>query len=83
MRLVYFGCVREALGVDGEDVDFPENVTSIADALDWLTERSTNHASAFADRGKLRFALDQHMAKPDAAIGDASEFAIFPPVTGG
>ena len=53
---------------------------SHADAIPGLYAR---HAEAFADRSKLRFALDQRMVKADAAVAGASEFAIFPPVTGG
>lgn len=83
MRLVYFARVREALGRDTEDIDLPAEVQTVAEALDWLASQSPNHAEAFADRSKLRFALDQQMVKADAAISGASEFAIFPPVTGG
>ncbi|WP_338061704.1 molybdopterin converting factor subunit 1 [Sphingorhabdus pulchriflava] len=83
MKLVYFARVREALGRDSEDIDFPANVRSVSEALDWLATQSPNHAEAFADRSKLRFALNQRMVKADAAISGASEFAIFPPVTGG
>ena len=83
MRLVYFARVREALGRDTEDIDLPAEVQTVAEALDWLASQSPNHAEAFADRTKLRFALDQQMVKADAAISGASEFAIFPPVTGG
>jgi sulfur-carrier protein len=83
MKLVYFAKVREALGRDGEQLDFPASVMTVADALDWLVTQSPEHATALSDRGKLRFALDQVMVKADASIADATEFAIFPPVTGG
>ena len=83
MKLVYFARVREALGCDAEEIDFPANVQTVSKALDWLATQSPRHAEAFADRSKLRFALDQRMVKADAAISGAIEFAIFPPVTGG
>lgn len=83
MKLVYFARVREALGCDGEEMQFPESVRTVGDAIDWLVAQSPRHAEAFADRSKLRFALDQRMVKADAAVAGASEFAIFPPVTGG
>lgn len=83
MKLVYFARVREALGRDAEDIDFPGEVQTVAEALDWLASQSPSHAEVFADRTKLRFALDQRMVKAEAAISGASEFAIFPPVTGG
>ena len=83
MRLVYFARVREAIGVDGEDLDLPENVLTVADCLNWLAEDHQNYAAAFADRDKLRFALDQQMVWEGTALEGAQELAIFPPVTGG
>lgn len=83
MKLVYFARVREAIGCDGEERDFPAGVQTLGDALDWLALQSPLYADAFADRAKLRFALDQRMAKPDAPLAGAGELAIFPPVTGG
>ena len=83
MRLVYFARVREAIGVDGEDRDLPENVLTVADCLNWLAEDQQNYAAAFADRDKLRFALDQQMVWEGTALEGAQELAIFPPVTGG
>lgn len=83
MKLVYFARVREALGRDDEDLDFPAGVQTVGDALDWLVVQSPRHAEALADRSKLRFALDQRMVKADAVLAGATEFAIFPPVTGG
>jgi sulfur-carrier protein len=83
VKIVYFAAVREAIGIDGEEYTLPEHITSIADCLDWLTEQDEHYRAAFANRAKLRFALDQRMAKPDAILAGAGELAIFPPVTGG
>ncbi|MBK8373934.1 MoaD/ThiS family protein [Sphingorhabdus sp.] len=83
LRVVYFASVREALGCDGEDHLVPETVSTIGDFIDHLCDIAPCYHSAFADRSKLRFALDAHMAKADAVLGDAAELAVFPPVTGG
>lgn len=82
MKLVYFARVREAVGVDSEQVDV-EAGTHIAKLIDRLAARSDRHAVAFSDRSKLRFALDQKMVRADSLLDDAQELAIFPPVTGG
>ncbi len=81
MRLLYFAWVREAVGVDAETVDCP--AATVAELLDWLAERSAGHATALADRGRIRVAVDQRMAGPDTPVAGAAEVAIFPPVTGG
>ena len=82
LRIVYFARVREAVGVDGEQVEV-EVGTSISELIDQLARQSERHAAAFVDRSKLRFALDQKMVRADALLDGAKELAIFPPVTGG
>lgn len=82
MRLVYFAQVREAIGVGGEERDVSSGVT-IAVLVDTLAAEDARYAEAFADRPKLRFALDQRMVSSNTKLGDAKELAIFPPVTGG
>jgi sulfur-carrier protein len=82
MRLVYFARVREAIGLDDEErIVTPQ--TSISALIDQLAAEGTRYAEAFADRSKLRFALDQKMVREDALLDGAGELAIFPPVTGG
>ncbi len=83
MRLVYFARVREAIGLDTEERELPDDVRTVADCVRWLTSRGNAYAIAFSDISKLRFALDQHMVGQDATVAGASELAIFPPVTGG
>jgi molybdopterin synthase sulfur carrier subunit len=81
--LLYFAWVREAIGVGAEQVDPPVEVTSVADLITWLAGRSDGHARAFADKARLRAAVDQRFVPLDAALGTAREVALFPPVTGG
>ncbi len=83
VEILYFARIREAIGLDGERVDPPAEVTTVADLVDWLAGRGGAYAEAFADRGRLRAAVDQAFAAPDAPIAGAREIALFPPVTGG
>lgn len=83
LDLLYFAWVREAIGSGGERVEPPVTVATIADLIDWLAARSGGYAEAFADRTRLRAALDQRFVPLDAPLGDARELALFPPVTGG
>ena len=79
VTLLYFAKVREALGVGEERIDLPDDAMTVADLADWLANRH----SIFADRDRLRVAVDQVMARFDTDIGGAKEIAFFPPVTGG
>jgi molybdopterin synthase sulfur carrier subunit len=81
--LVYFAWVRERIGVDGETVDPPGTVTTVADLIAWLAGKSAGHAAALGDPARLRAAIDQAFVPLDAPIAGAREIALFPPVTGG
>lgn len=83
LRVLYFASVREALGVGEERVSLPADVGTVAALVDWLAARSDAHARAFADRTRLRAAVDQAFVRFDAPIAGAREVALFPPVTGG
>lgn len=79
--MLYFAWVRETIGTGEELVEAEEAVT-IVDLLDRLASNPA-YAAAFADRSRLRAAVDQHFVTLDAPIAGAREIAIFPPVTGG
>ncbi|WP_260599701.1 molybdopterin converting factor subunit 1 [Sphingomonas endolithica] len=81
--ILYFAWVREAVGIGQERIDPPAEIATVAALIDWLAARSEDHARAFADRGRLRAAVDQVFVPLDASIVGAREVAIFPPVTGG
>jgi len=81
--MLYFAWVRERIGKSEERLTPPAGIGTVADLIDWLAGQSDGHAIAFADRSRLRAAVDQRFVPLDTAIGDAREIAIFPPVTGG
>ncbi len=81
--MLYFAWVREAIGVGQERIDPPESVSTVTQLIDWLAARSDGHARAFADRSRLRAAVDQLFVPLEAPLGRPREVAIFPPVTGG
>ena len=83
LTVSYFAWVREGMRRDSEVVDLPADVATIAQLIDWLAARDAASASVFADRSRIRAARDGAMAGLDSAIGDTSEIALFPPVTGG
>lgn len=83
LAILYFAWVREAIGRDEEIVPRPAPDMTITSLLDGLAARDPAYAAAFADRARLRAALDQRFVPLDTAIGAAAELALFPPVTGG
>lgn len=83
ITLLYFAWVREKIGRDEESVEISLEIKTVSQFLDWLQGRSPEHKAALADRDLIRVALDQAHAKGDDLIGDSTEIAIFPPMTGG
>jgi molybdopterin synthase sulfur carrier subunit len=81
MDILYFAWVRERIGVPKET--FETKAATVADLVDELRAREVRYDVAFSDLSALRVAVDQELADFDAPIGNASEVAFFPPMTGG
>ncbi len=80
---MYFARVREAIGVDAEELALPAEIQTVGECVEWLAGQGVNYAAALADPARLRFALDQQMVWEETLLEGAQELAIFPPVTGG
>ena len=83
MTLLYFAWVRERIGLDAEEVALPADVQTVAALLEWLRSRGGGYARALEDLSVIRVAVNQEFARPDQAVADDDEIALFPPVTGG
>jgi molybdopterin synthase sulfur carrier subunit len=83
IEILYFARVREAIGRSAESLSPPDGVTTIAELVDWLAAKGGGYAEAFADRGRLRAAIDQRFVDAATPIAGAREISLFPPVTGG
>lgn len=83
MRVLYFAWLRQRTGLAEESVAPPPAVRDVGQLMAWLAGRSDGHASAFADRGQVRAAVNQVFATPDQPVAAGDEIAFFPPVTGG
>ena len=83
IELLYFSWVRERIGKDGERVELPPGIATVAALLDWLEARGGVYGAALGDRSRLRIAVNQAFAPLDAPVCAGDEVAIFPPVTGG
>jgi len=81
VRILYFAGLKESLGVAEEAIELPAGVTTLGGLRDWLVAER-GHA-ALSSAKNLRCALNQSMAKFDAAVREGDEVAFFPPVTGG
>lgn len=83
MKLVYFAWLRERVGIPGESVTPPADVTTVGALLQWLKARGGGYAEALKDLSVVRVAVNQEYAGPDTPVRPGDEVALFPPVTGG
>ena len=84
MKLVYFAWIRERIGHAEEVVNLPDTVTSVGELLGWLKTRGDGYAAALEQDHIVRVAVyREHVEDRAHHIGDASEIALFPPMTGG
>lgn len=83
LRIAYFAWVRERMGVAEELAEVPQDIATVAALVAWLAARDERGGHAFADRVRIRAAIDGAMVGDDAPIAGAGEVALFPPVTGG
>jgi molybdopterin synthase sulfur carrier subunit len=83
VRILYFAWVRERVGLSEERVEPPAGTGTIAALVAWLRSRGAGYAEALADTARVRCAVNQDFATPEAVIADGDEIAFFPPITGG
>lgn len=57
--------------------------TMLIDLINYLSENDAALKAAFEEMPRLRFAVNQEMAKESTVLKDGDEVAFFPPVTGG
>jgi sulfur-carrier protein len=79
----YFASVREALGIDVEEVDVANGGATVVDLRLQLAARDEAAADVFSKGRPVRVAIDHVMRSDACLLNDDCEVAFFPPVTGG
>ena len=63
VKILYFASLKERL-LKGEDtVEVPEDVKTVEDLINYLSENDAALKAAFEEMPRLRFAVNQEMAK--------------------
>ncbi len=80
MKILFFGALREAVGVDA--LEFNEPVNTVAALKSRLAQTYPEWADALSQHAHMA-AVNQELAGPDHGISGADEVALFPHITGG
>jgi sulfur-carrier protein len=83
IKVLYFASLKEKLGTEGEELDAPASVSTVAGLRAHLGARGGAYAEAFAEKKLVKAAVNQDMVGPTAPLKAGDEVAFFPPVTGG
>ncbi len=81
--ILYFASLRETLGIAKEQLELPDNVTSISNLKSLLAQRGEKWSDSFTGNSTLLVSVNQQMADDLSSIKHNDEIAFFPPVTGG
>lgn len=80
VQVLYFAGVRDALGMDGEQLELPSGVDTVGSLASHL-ERL--HPALSGRLDSVRFAVNEEFAAVDAPLHAGDTVAVIPPVAGG
>lgn len=83
VKLFYFARVREAIGVDREELDLASDIKTVSDLIEVLKDRGSHWQDMFSMSTTFRMAVNQEMVEATHKINANDEVAFFPPITGG
>lgn len=73
VKVLYFASLKDKV-LKGEDsLELPEDVTTVEDLINYLSENDKALKAAFEEMPRLRFAVNQEMAKESTKIKDGDE----------
>ena len=79
LQLLYFGIVRERLGLREESREIASGAT-VGELLD---ELAASHGIFALGAGSIRIAVNREYVEKDHVLADGDEVAVIPPVAGG
>ncbi|HLK39102.1 MAG TPA: molybdopterin converting factor subunit 1 [Polyangiaceae bacterium] len=80
VRVLYFGGLRDALGLGEEAIELPPEVRTVGELCGHL---GAIHGAYAARRAHVRVARNEAFAGEDELLTDGDVVALIPPVAGG
>ncbi len=80
VRILYFGGLREAVGIAEEALDLPATIRTVGQLATHLAGRHEGYAARTAC---VRLARNEAFADDDEPLEDGDVIALIPPVAGG
>ena len=83
MIIKYFSWIKEHIGKSEELIELPDDITNIAELINYLNSLNDNYKRAFIKRDLIKIAVNKTYCSVETKISNNDEIAFFPPVTGG
>lgn len=83
LNIHYFASIREQLGVEGQQLELPSGVNSVADLIDWLALSDSKFEQMIKASSSILIAVNQTVVEKSYILSLDDEVAFFPPMTGG
>ncbi len=83
INILYFARIKESVNYSSENIDLPNEVTTVTALKNYLALRGENWANLFNGKQVIRAAINHALVDDMATISAGDEVAFFPPVTGG
>ncbi len=80
LRVLYFGGLRDAIGVADETLELPDGVRTVGDLCTYLSSRHRAYAEG---RACVRVARNEAFAGDVEPLSSGDVIALIPPVSGG
>ena len=82
VKVVFFGSLREALGVNSVDLKISGS-SRVSSLISQLADQQSAEWLDILTAENIRIAVNQSIISEDVGVTDGDEVAFFPPVTGG
>ncbi len=83
MVIKYFSWIKEYIGKSEELIELPDDITTIAELINYLDNLNDHYKRAFVKRDLIKIAVNKTYCSVETKISNNDEIAFFPPVTGG
>ena len=83
MVIKYFSWIKEHIGKSEELIELPDDITTIAELINYLDSLNDHYKRAFVKRDLIKIAVNKTYCSAETKISNNDEIAFFPPVTGG
>ena len=83
MKIRYYAWMRDAVGLEEEEVELPPEIQDVRMLTRWLAGLSDRHSKAFEFVETVKIVVNRLNAYEKTPVRDTDEVIFMPPIAGG